>query len=129
MVSIFLHWLASEGCRSNSSVLLHACSKCQLISSESLGFENKCFKRAITGRYHMTMAGIFLFFLALEAVSSTSAESSSSSRSSFYLYRLLLHTGHLSYCSYSFWYRMQWFGYACIFCTSKTNGAISFFAR
>src|SRR5438132_7858368 len=71
MVSIFLHWLASEGCRSNSSVLLHACSKCQLISSESLGFENKRFKRAITGRYHMTMAGIFLFFLALEEVSST----------------------------------------------------------
>src|SRR5438105_15181234 len=59
MVSIFLHWLASEGCRSNSSVLLRACSKCQLISSESLGFENKRFKRVITGRYHMTMAGIF----------------------------------------------------------------------
>src|SRR6266508_2180718 len=63
MVSIFLHWLASEGCRSNSSVLLRACSKCQLISSESLGFENKRFKRAITGRYHMIMAGIFSSFL------------------------------------------------------------------
>src|SRR6266508_4632342 len=129
MVSIFLHWLASEGCQSISSVLLRACSKCQLISSESLGFENKRFKRAIIGRYHMTMARIFLFFLALEAVSSTSAESSSSSRSSLRLYRLLLHNGHLSYCSYSFRYRMQWFGHACIFCTSKANGAISFFAR
>src|SRR6266498_4731712 len=96
MVSIFLHWLASEGHRSFSSVLLRACSKCQLISSESLGFENKCFKRGITGRYHMTMVGIFLFFLTLEEVSSTSAESSSSSRSSLRLYRLLLHTGHLS---------------------------------
>src|SRR6266498_3944062 len=62
MVSIFLHWLASEGCRSNSSVLLCAYSKCQLISSESLGFENKRFKRAIIGRYHMTMAGIFSSF-------------------------------------------------------------------
>src|SRR5947207_9705164 len=102
MVSIFLHWLASEGCRSFSSDLLRACSKCQLISFESLGFENKRFKRAITGRYHMTMAGIFIFFLVLEAVSSTLAESSSSSRSSWCLYRLLLHTGHLSYCSYSF---------------------------
>src|SRR5207253_109422 len=80
MVLIFLHWLPSEGCQSILSVLLRTCSKCQLISSESLGFENKRFKRAITGRYHMTMAGIFLFFLALEAVSSTSAESSSSSR-------------------------------------------------
>src|SRR6266540_1419282 len=126
MVLIFLHWLASEGCRSNSSVLLRACSKCHLISSESLGFENKCFKRAITGRYHMTMEGIFLFFLALEAVSSTSAESSSSSRSSLHLYRLLLYTGHLSYCSYSFRYRMQWFRHACIFCTSKANGVINF---
>src|SRR6266498_3264548 len=129
MVSIFLHWLASDGCRSESSVLLRACSKCQLISSESLGFENKRFKRAITGRYHMTMEGIFLFFFALVVVSSTSAESSSSSRSSWRLYRLLLHTGHLSYCSYSFWYRMQWFGHACIFCTSKANGAISFCAQ
>src|SRR5437762_4082042 len=128
MVSIFLHWLASEGCRSNSSVLLCAGSKCQLISSESLGFENKRFKHAITGRYHMTMAEIFLFFLALEAVSSTSAESSSSSRSSLCLYQLLLHTGHLSYCSYSFRYRMQWFRHVCIFCTSKANRAISFFA-
>src|SRR6266508_6671934 len=96
MVSIFVHWLASEGCRSFSSVLLCACSKCQLISSESLGFENKHFKRAITGRYHMTIAGIFLFFLALEAVSSTSSQSSSSSRSSLRLYWLLLHTGHVS---------------------------------
>src|SRR5436190_4426350 len=128
MVSIFLHWLASEGCRRLSSVLLRACSKCQLISFESLGFENKRFKCAITGRYHMTMVGIFLFFLALVAVSSTSAESSSSSRSSWRLYRLLLHTEHLSYCSYSFQYRMQWFGHACIFCTSNANGAISFFA-
>src|SRR5207253_1978153 len=102
MVSIFLHWLASEGCRSNSSVLLHACSKCQLISSESLEFENKHFNRAITGRYHMTMVGIFLFFLAFEVGSSTLVESSSSSRSSWRLYRLLLHTGHLSYSSYSF---------------------------
>src|SRR5436189_4528611 len=59
-------------------------------------FENKRFKRAITGRYHMTIAGIFRFFLALEAVSSTSTESSSSSRSSLRLYRLLLHTGHVS---------------------------------
>src|SRR5947207_14238298 len=101
----------------------------QLISSESLGFENKRFKRAITGRYHMTMARIFIFFLALVAVSSTSAESSSSSRSSWRLYRLLLHTGHLSYCSYSFRYKMQWFGHACIFCTSNANGAISFFVR
>src|SRR5438128_9644066 len=129
MVSIFLHWLALEGCRNFSSVLLRACSKCQLISSESLGLENKRFKRAITGRYHMTIAGNFLFFLALEAVSSTSAESSSSSRSSLRLYRLLLHTGHLSYCSYSFRYRMQWFGHECIFCTSNANGAITFFAR
>src|SRR6266542_4044720 len=96
MVLIFLHWLASEGWRSNCSVLLHACSKCQLISSEFLGFENKRFKCAITGRYHMTIAGIFLFFLALEAMSSSSAESSSSSRSSLRLYRLLLHTGHVS---------------------------------
>src|SRR6266498_3335859 len=24
---------------------------------------------------------------------------------------------------------MQWFGHACIFCTSKANGAVSFFAR
>src|SRR6266540_4518132 len=112
---MFLHWLPSEGCRSISSVFFCTCSKCQLISSESLGFENKCFKRAITSRYHMTMAGIFLFFLTLVAVSSTSAESSSSSRSSWCLYRLLLHTGHLSYCSYSFRYRMQWFGHACIF--------------
>src|SRR5947207_2233601 len=96
MVSIFLHWLASEGCRSISTVLLCSCSKCQLISSESLGFENKPFKRAIIGRYHMTMAGIFLFFLALKAVSSTSAESFSSPRSSLHLYRILLHTGHLS---------------------------------
>src|SRR5438105_8726244 len=54
------------------------------------------FKRAITGRYRMTMAGIFLFFLALEEVSSTSAKSSSSSRSSLRLYLLLLHTRHLS---------------------------------
>src|SRR5438034_4779658 len=128
MVSIFLHWLASEGCRSNSSVLLRACSKCQLISSESLGFENKRFKRAITGRYHMTMAGIFLFFLALVAVSSTSAESSSSSQSSWRLYRLLLHTGHLSYCSYSFRYRMQWFGHACLFWTFNADVYIGFFA-
>src|SRR6266542_122440 len=73
MMSIFLHWLPSEGCRSISSLFFCACSKCQLISSESLGFENKRFKRAITGRYHMAMAGIFLFFLALVAVSSTSA--------------------------------------------------------
>src|SRR6266540_5163934 len=129
MVSIFLHWLASEGCQSFSSVLLRACSKCQLISSKSLGFENKRFKCAITGRYHMTMEGIFLFVLALEEVSSTSVESSSSSQSSLHLYRLVLHTGHLSYCSYSFRYRMQWFGHACIFSTSKANGAISFFAR
>src|SRR5438105_13240375 len=52
MVSIFLHWLALEGCRSFSSFLLHTCSKCRLISSESLGFEYKLFKRAITGRCH-----------------------------------------------------------------------------
>src|SRR5436189_6438926 len=104
MVSIFLHWLASDGCRNFSSVLLRACSKCQLISSESLGFENKRFKRAITGRYHMTMARIFLFFLALEEVYSTSVESSSSSRSSLRLYQSLLHTGHLSCCSSSFRY-------------------------
>src|SRR5213596_3306862 len=96
MVSIFLHWLASEGCRSFSSVLLRAYSKCQLISSESLGLENKRFKRAITGRYHMTMAQMFLFFLALEEASSTSTESSSSSQSSLRLYRLLLDTRHLS---------------------------------
>src|SRR6266511_2369368 len=50
----------------------------------------------VTGRYHMTIVGIFLFFLVLEAVSSTSAQSSSSSRSSLRLYRLLLHTGHVS---------------------------------
>src|SRR6266542_477718 len=115
MVSVFLHWLPSEGCRSFSSALLRPCSKCQLISSESLGVENKRFKRAITGRYHMTMVGIFLFFLALEEVSSISAESSSSSRSSLRLYRLLLHTGHLSYCSYSFRYRMQWFEHTFFF--------------
>src|SRR5438128_5967467 len=96
IVSIFLHWLPSEGCQSISPIFFCACSKCQLISSESLRFENKRFKRAITGRYHMTIAGIFLFFLALEAVSSTSAQSSSSSRSSLRLYRLLLHTGHVS---------------------------------
>src|SRR6266508_1643199 len=59
IVSIFLHWLASEGCRSISSVFFCAYSKCQLISSESLGFEDKRFKRAITCRYHMTMAGFF----------------------------------------------------------------------
>src|SRR6266508_391313 len=124
MVSIFLHWLASEGCQSNSSVLLRTCSKCQLISSESLGFENKCFKRAITGRYHMTMAGIFLFFLTLKEVSCTSVESSSSS--SLLLYWLVLHTGHLSLCSHSFQYRMQWFRHTCIFATSRANGAIRF---
>src|SRR6266498_3502590 len=129
MVSIFLHWLASEGCRSNSSVLLRAYSKCQLISSESLGFENKHFKRAITGKYHMTMARIFLNFLTLEEVSSTSVESSSTSQSSLRLYRLILHTEHLTYYSYSFRYRMQWFGHACIISMSKANGAISFFAR
>lgn len=59
--SNFFYCDASAGCR----ICLLFClrfSACQRISSASLGFENKRFKRSITGRYHITKAGFFDFF-------------------------------------------------------------------
>ncbi len=61
--SKFFHWVPSAGCRISSLFFLRF-SECQRTSSASLGLENTHFKRSITGRYHITKAGIFLFFLS-----------------------------------------------------------------
>jgi hypothetical protein len=58
MSKIKLFPLPSTGCRIFPSVLRFTC---QSNNSASLGFENICFKRSITSRYHITRAGTFLF--------------------------------------------------------------------
>jgi hypothetical protein len=57
------HWVPSVGCRISSSFSLWF-TECQHTSSASLGLENTCFKRSISGRYHITKAEIFLFILS-----------------------------------------------------------------
>jgi hypothetical protein len=123
MSKIKLFPLPSTGCRIFPSVLRFTC---QSNNSASLGFENICFKRSITSRYHITRAGTFL---SLEPSMSRSGvtfflfrpclfllllleSSSTSSLLSFHLYRLALNLGDLCLISCSFRYKMQWFGQA-----------------
>src|SRR4051812_605714 len=59
----------------------------------------------------------------------SSSPSASPGSSCLILYRLAVHTGHLSILSYfSPRYRMQSLMHACIFCTSNPRGQITFFA-
>jgi hypothetical protein len=54
------HCWASVGCQSFPSFLCPSGAPCQMMSLASLALENRCFKRSITGRYHITRARIFL---------------------------------------------------------------------
>ena len=55
------HCIASAGCWILTSSCLRSSSH-QVIIVASLGFKNICLKRSTTGRYHITKAGIFLYF-------------------------------------------------------------------
>jgi hypothetical protein len=128
--SKYFHYLPSAGCQIFPSIL---CFTCQSKSSTSLGLENICFKRSITGRYYITRAGTFLtlypsmswlgaaFFLFRPCLL-LHESSSTSSLLSFHLYRLALHVGHFSLNSCSFLYKMQKFGQAWIFSIPNVNG-------
>jgi hypothetical protein len=53
------HYFPSAGCRS-FPLFLCSLEACQLISLASSGLANKHLNRSMTGRYHITKAGIFL---------------------------------------------------------------------
>src|ERR1041385_5126279 len=114
-LSIFLHYDPSAGCLNFPSFLRSSlCHRSNLACSL---FLNRRFNRGIIGAYHITLAGTL--FLG----------DSSSPSASPGLYRLAVHTGHLSILSYfSPRYRMQSLMHACIFCTSNPRGQITFFA-
>ena len=57
LASKVFHWRASDGCRSFPS-FFKGRSSCHVISLAVFGLENKSFRRSITGRYHITKAGI-----------------------------------------------------------------------
>jgi hypothetical protein len=111
------HCLPSIGCVIFPSILQFTC---QSNNSGSLGLENILFKRSITGRYHITRAGIFLslypsmswlgvaFFLFRPCLLLLFLLDSSSTSSllSFHLYRLALYVGHLSLNSCYFLYKI-----------------------
>ena len=62
--SILCHWLQSAGCAILSSSTLCSSSH-HVMSAASLGFRNIRLKRSVTGRYHITRAGILLCFASL----------------------------------------------------------------
>jgi hypothetical protein len=70
--SKIFYWVPSVGCRISSSFSLRFL-ECQRTSSASLGLENTHFKWSITGRYHITKAGIFLFIMSSLSTSASSS--------------------------------------------------------
>ncbi len=121
--STFFHYRASAECRILPSYFLP--SWYHLINSASSRLENSRFRRSLTGRYHITILGIFLS-------SSTGASSLSTTSPSEaplpVLYWFVPHVGQESKSANSLRYNMQWFSHAWIFWTSRDNGHINFFA-
>ena len=64
LLSKSCHWLPSAGCAITSSSTLRSSSH-HVMSAASLGCRKICLKRLVIGRYHITKAGIFLFFASL----------------------------------------------------------------
>ena len=126
-VSNSFHYRVFAGCLSIPSFLCF--SWCEHISSASLGFENKCFNRSLTGRYHITSYGIF-FLLSLYGADSSTSSTATSWPSNWVpiLYGLVLHVGHILKVSYSLRNKIQWLIHVCSFRTPNDNGQISFFA-
>src|SRR3954469_12173880 len=119
-LSIFLHCEPSAGCLKFPSFLRS--SLCHCINLACSLFLNRRFNRGIIGAYHITLAGTLF-------LGGSSSPSASPGSSCLILYRLAVHTGHLSILSYfSPRYRMQSLMHACIFYTSNPRGQITFLA-
>jgi hypothetical protein len=116
------------------------------MSVASLGFRKICLKRSVTGRYHITKAGILLYFASLPNEVSSGGygscttffvpflflffpvEASSPPQRSLFLYRLAPHRGHLSSDLNVLPQKsIQWLGHALIFSTPIVNGLMTFF--
>jgi hypothetical protein len=139
------HWLQSTGCAILSSSTLHSSSH-HVMSVSSLAFRKIRLKRSVTGRYHITKAGILLCFASLpNGVSSRGWDSCTTflypSYSSFSQWRVHPHCkGH---CSYTGWphtrdiYPVTWtfhhekvysgWGMHRFFSTPIVNGLMTFF--